>query len=990
METFLIYQLKVAVLAAVMYLLYKWLLSKQTFHSFNRAMLLLICALSFILPACRFKDIRLTDEVRKVFPVLVKADITEAPHTQTSVKQVVAQTSQGDFYDDANAGTQEMVSVGMADLEQPIDETVNIINWKQIANTGLFVIWCIGFLWLLLRKLISLLSIRKLISEGRYQDRQDECNLIETDVISQPMNWMNFIMMPHDWIKKENQAVWKHELSHARKAHSIDLLIMDLMQLFQWFNPIMLLLYKEMELLHEFQADHAVIESGANARQYKMMLVNAVAENRGFAMTSWLRQTNLKQRIDMMQRKESNRWNRLRALFVPIVAAAFTLVNSSMASAQDQNFHWEPFQDGKTWVYENGNAKVRTVDGVEANMKATEVADYLANYKSVNTTRMTLRYMYNVDDLNVAYPLARSLADKGIHVSIANNDDMLTKMTMPEYRTPAIFDLGAGQFRFEVNCNLKTKVHADTIGVDLYGAGDQRVVNPSVTGSLDEVMKWIDLFDGHGLAIYPKTMTTREADKIAKAVWKRGLDQVSIVSDSIIKGKAHDMFPCNYRITTIVPKNYSFEKEFGNISALDAVKRMNVNQTSAYYGKGQRIEHPQFFAGDAWHEITDVINGPDELILITRICQGSYQWVIGFSDCEIEADGKRYEMTRSEGMEGFEQTYFWSPTFAYFYQTLHFPAIPDNVQTVNFYENNPTNTIIKLQVVPDIDIFEGVRIVKYPENYNSYVLQTTHVNEDPGIRDVLSVERVDFTDNETTVYCQAYVRNAHSYPGHISSDFKLTLAGGRVLEPVRYEGVPTDQDFDRHGDWVGTPFQLVFPAISQEEWEQGTPILTGSVLHEPCTIEIREREFAVASPVKLVPLDSIPENKYFLDMELINKTDDNMQYIEKNAKELGLDSIVDVKVSDNKVTLTNRNGKISRKSGKCTLEITGHTSETKQTAVYTIPAGTAVVEMSANNGRKAKGYGYVLMQNNRLLQATILFTEGDDDEITVMMLTPWI
>lgn len=155
----------------------------------------------------------------------------------------------------------------------------------------------------------------------------------------------------------------------------------------------MMLLYKEMELLHEFQADRAVIDSGTDARQYKLMLVNAVAENRGFAMTSWLRQTNLKQRIDMMQRNESNRWNRLRALFIPIVAAAFTVVNSSFASAQDQNFHWEPFQDGKTWVYENGMAKVRTVDGVEASMKTTEVADYLTNYKPVKTTRMTLRYV---------------------------------------------------------------------------------------------------------------------------------------------------------------------------------------------------------------------------------------------------------------------------------------------------------------------------------------------------------------------------------------------------------------------------------------------------------------------------------------------------------------------------------------------------------------------------------------------------------------------
>ena len=870
METFLIYQLKVAVLAAVLYLLYKWLLGKQTFHGFNRMTLLLICALSFILPACHIENEQLTSEVRKVFPVFataatVPAGVAMADNTLTAGNVLTEDNSAAMADETAGATIEPTVS------RKPV-------NWSRVATIGLFTLWCMGFIWLLLKKVLSILSIRRLIREGRYQDRQDECDLIESNGISQPMNWMNFIMMPHDWIEKENQAVWKHELSHARKAHSLDLLVIDLMQLFQWFNPAMMLLYKEMELLHEFQADRAVIDSGADARQYKLMLVNAVAENRGFAMTSWLRQTNLKKRIDMMQRKESNRWNRLRVLFVPIVAAAFTVVNSSFASAQDQNFHWDPFQDGKTWVYDNGMAKVRTVDGVEASMKTTEVADYLAKYKPVKTTRMTLRYVPTIEDLNDAYPLARSLADKGIHVSIANNDEMLTEMTMPEYRTPAIYDLGNGQFRFEVNCNQKLNVHFALIT----GSSKEyiKVVNPSVTGSLDEVMKWIDLFDGHGLAIYPKTMTTREADKIAKAVWKRGLDQVSIVGDLQFDNEVYGGIPCKSSLTTIVPKGYSFEKEFGNIYVKDAIMKMHENRTSAYYDKGVRVENPEFFAGDTWHEITDVINGPDELILITRINQGSYQWVIGFSDCEIEAGGVRYKQTRSEGMEGFESTYFWSPTFAYYYQTIHFPPIPKDVKTINFYESNPTNTITKLQVVPDIDIFEGVRVVKYQPG-PEYVLQTTHVGEDPGIRDVFSVERVDFTDTETTIYCSAYIRNAHSYPGHISSDYKLTLANGRVLEPIRYEGVPVDQDFDRHGDWVDTPFQIVFPAVSTEEWEEGAPVLTGSVLHEPVSVRLRDNANPYFHEVKF---DRLEPGEYVAEMLVPKEKDDGLLHFEAEGQ----------------------------------------------------------------------------------------------------------
>lgn len=991
METFLIYQLKVAILAAVMYLLYKWVLGKQTFHGFNRAMLLLICALSFILPACRMGETRLVSQVRKVLPEMVMADAKA--DAATSVHRTASQEQQTDGYQTADTPNDESLQTQATDIElainaQNADGTT--LNWKKITGIGLFVIWCAGFLFLLARKLLSLISIRRVIREGRYQDRQDECDLIESDVISQPMNWMNFIMMPHDWILKENQAVWKHELSHARKAHSLDLLILDLMQLFQWFNPAMMLLYKQMELLHEFQADRAVLESGADARQYKLMLVDAVAQNRGYAMTSWLRQTNLKQRIDMMQRKESNRWNRLRALFIPVVALVFMVVNQSLASAQDSTFHWAPFQDGKTWVYENGMAKVLTADGVQSNMKATGVADYLAGYKPVKTTRMTLRYMYNVDDLNTAYPLARSLADKGIFVNVANNDDMLTEMTMPEYRTPAIYDLGGGQFRFEMNCNLKSIVHGKILfgrPIDIYGRGVSEVVNPSVTGTLDQVMQWIDLFDGHGLAIYPLDMTAKQADKIAKAVWKHGLDQVSIVSDSIIKGTAlSGRIPCDYRITTIVPKNYSFEKEFGDISVMEAVKKMHANRTSAYYGKGQRVEKPKFFAGDAWHEITDVINGPDELILITRIDQGSYQWVIGFSNCEIEAGGVRYKMTRSEGMEGFEQTYFWSPTFGYFYQTLHFPPIPEDVQTINFYENNPTNTITKLQVVPGIDIFEGVRVVKYPEDAIRYILHTTHVGDEPGVLDVATVKRVDFTNKETTVYCGAFIRNAHSYPGHISSDFKLTLGpGGRVLEPIRYEGVPVDQDFDRHGDWVDTPFQIVFPAISQEEWEAAKyPVLTGSILHEPVTLTIKPLEIREAGQYGTKPMTTLEPGNYTLRMSV----NDGGKTTELNPRDcIGLSEKVTVDIVDGEIVIKDLDGK---SKNQCVISFTNKTFDAAELSPdVTVPESSEVLfTVRKGMGRKTLNGSAVSVYDGDVLAQAVIIIKTDDTKVRAVLLIP--
>ena len=854
MIAFLIYQLKVAVVAAVLYLIYRLTLSKQTFLGFNRAMLLLIVALAFILPVCKIGNISLVNDARSIFHITPVNTMTTNSTTLPSHEEetITVMESVADAETSAQIPSEE-------NPEPDVVEKAPLTAGRLIAII-LFAVWCVGFLYLTVKKLISLLSVRKVIKSGRYTDRQDECDVIENDYISQPMNWMSYVMMPHEWLEKENAAVWKHEMSHAHKAHSLDLLLLDLMQVFQWFNPVMFLLQKELEMIHEYQADRAVLESGADARQYKLMLVQAVAENRGYAMTSWLRQTNLKKRIDMMQRKESNRWNRLRALFIPLFAILFAVVNTAMSVAQDKNFHWPAFEDGKTWIYPDGSAKVQTFDGVTANMKANEVPDYLAKYKNVKTTRMTLRYMEPVKDLNTIYPLARKLADKGIHISVANNDEMLMRMTMPEYRCPAIYDLGGGQFKFEMNCengdnagtfSMLAMLSSFDASIDSM-INMNRAVNPSVTGDLKLMLDWVDVFDGHGIAIYPKDMTTAQVDKISNAAFKRGIDQVSLVTDTV---------NLMYNIVTIIPKNYSFEKDFGNIDAIEAVHKLQDRQITDYESKGLVIESPKIFYDplESGHSIREVINTPDELVLVASYNRPKYQWVIGYKDAEIEVNGVRYKATKTEGMEGFEDNYFWSPTMGIFLQTLHFPPIPKDVKTIDFYDCSPTNTKKMIQVTEDDSFMNDVRSIKLDVQEN---LKTTHINDD--VKDYFRADRVDFFKDKTVVNCLMHTHAAHSVPGHVGSDFTLTIGNGKVVKALGIEGIPADQDFDRHGDWIRTPFQVVFPVINEDEWnstDDGKIQLRGSILHEPMTLTLNAPATA-KNPIPMLPVTSLEKGSY--------------------------------------------------------------------------------------------------------------------------------
>ena len=376
--------------------------------------------------------------------------------------------------------------------------------------------------------------------------------------------------------------------------------------------------------------------------------------------------------------------------------------------------------------------------------------------------------------------------------------------------------------------------------------------NPSVTGDLNLMLDWVDVFDGHGIAIFPKDMTTSQVDRISKAAFKRGIDQVSLVTDTI------DLV---YNMVTIIPKNYSFEKEFGNIDAFEAVHKLLDRQVGDYEEKGLVIENPKIFYDplNAGHSIREVINAPDELILVAGYTRPQYQWVIGYKDAEIEVNGVRYKATKTEGMEGFEDNYFWSPAMGIFVQTLHFPPIPKDVKTIDFYDCSPTNTKKMIQVTEDDSFMNDVRSIDLLVSEN---LKTTHVNDD--VKDYFRADRVDFFKDKTVINCLMHTHAAHSVPGHVSNDFTLTLGNGKVIKAKGIEGVPADKDFDRHGDWIRTPFQVVFPVITEEEWNSGDGknVLKGSVMHEPMTLNLNAEGPKMSLTDFFKPVKSLKKGEY--------------------------------------------------------------------------------------------------------------------------------
>ena len=276
MYDLMIYSLKVGVCLAVFYLFFKLLLSRETFHRFNRIVLLGAMVLSFVLPLCVIT-------VYRELPVLPESPAEEAVTTVAA--------------------------------EPPAEP----FPWEKLAG-GAFVA---GAVVTLLGTCCSLFGVVRLVRRGSRERLEDGSVLVRTDRAVTPFSWGRYIVMSGKDLAENGDAILLHERAHLRLRHSLDLIVTDVAGCLQWFNPAMWLLRRELRAIHEYEADEAVLESGVDARDYQLLLIRKAAGGRWYSVANSFNHSKLKNRITMMLRKRSSRWAGARVLLLlPLMGVA--------------------------------------------------------------------------------------------------------------------------------------------------------------------------------------------------------------------------------------------------------------------------------------------------------------------------------------------------------------------------------------------------------------------------------------------------------------------------------------------------------------------------------------------------------------------------------------------------------------------------------------------------------------------------------------------
>ena len=275
----LIYQIKVGLCLIAFYLLWKLLLSRETFHRFNRVALLVVMALALVLPW-----IRLSMDVAA--PV---------------AKQVVM--------------LEELVVTpgGNSVIQQPSWSVMGIVTVLYFVGAVIVLLWLLHSQW----------SLYRLMRKGRTEALPGGITLHMLTGDQAPFSYFKHIVINEQDYCDNPQEILTHELAHIGMRHSWDVMFTELVKLLQWWNPAAWLLCRELQQVHEYEADMAVLNQGINAKQYQLLLIRKSVGDQLFSMANNFNYQSLKKRIRMMTMNKSSQWNRLRALaVVPVIALA--------------------------------------------------------------------------------------------------------------------------------------------------------------------------------------------------------------------------------------------------------------------------------------------------------------------------------------------------------------------------------------------------------------------------------------------------------------------------------------------------------------------------------------------------------------------------------------------------------------------------------------------------------------------------------------------
>ena len=281
----LTYELKTAMLLTAFFGLYALLMRRDTLFRQRRMALLASVILSAVLPLC---------------------------HIEWHVEEIIPPGVAG---------------ILPTDTDDAAAQPATISSWNHYATIAGTCLLFMGMAVMAIRSIKELVSLQRLIRQHHSHKTADGSTIVVSNSPTRPFSYLNYIVMSEADFARNHDALIMHERAHIRHHHTIDLFLMNLMLMLQWFNPVAWRMRKELTMVHEYEADEDVLNAGVPSSDYLHLLISKATGKGQFAFANTLSERRmLKQRIQMLAKKRTSNWAKLKTIFLlPVIAVSLGL-----------------------------------------------------------------------------------------------------------------------------------------------------------------------------------------------------------------------------------------------------------------------------------------------------------------------------------------------------------------------------------------------------------------------------------------------------------------------------------------------------------------------------------------------------------------------------------------------------------------------------------------------------------------------------------------
>ena len=294
------YIIQSTVCLGISYLLYQLFLRKEKTFIFNRFYLLGTIFLSLLVPTFEI-------ETSLVSPVISEMKITNI----FTVSIPIAERVEG---------------MTIENMKKEIDFIPQILYLYLLITT-----------FLALRFSKNLLRIKQLINKRG--PKIDGLQVILVDKETNPFSFFNFLFINKEEFKckKLTQSLLMHEHTHSKQLHSIDIILVEILTCFFWFNPFIWLYKRAISENHEYLADYSVMKEGIDLGDYLKKIIQSVNKLYPLNMASGFSYVQTKNRLIMLNKAKSSISVRTIKLIGILILLGTSLILSSLSGKSDKN-----------------------------------------------------------------------------------------------------------------------------------------------------------------------------------------------------------------------------------------------------------------------------------------------------------------------------------------------------------------------------------------------------------------------------------------------------------------------------------------------------------------------------------------------------------------------------------------------------------------------------------------------------------------------------